>query len=121
MPAHIVLVFEEAGFADRGAAALVRLGHVPVAVADPLAALNLLEDGERVALLVSGEQFGAGKLHGVALARMARNRSPAPQVLVVGSPDLARYVDGLGAFMAAPVTEQQVAEKAITLLARETG
>ena len=118
MRARIVLVFEEAGFAERAAAALVRRGHVALALHDPLAALDALEDGERIDLLVTGEHFGPGKPHGVALARMARHRAQPTEVLVVGSPPLARYAEGLGAFMATPVTAQEVVEKALALLTR---
>ena len=119
MPARIVLVFEEAAFADRAAAELIARGQTAVAIRDPFAALNVLEDSERVELLITGEQFGPGKPDGISLARMAWYRPKPTKVLIVGSPELTRYVAGFGAFLPVPLTEQQVVDKAIELLSTD--
>ena len=116
MPARIVLVLEEPGFAERTAAQLVGRGYDATAVADSMAALQLLEAGNRIELLVTCEHFAANQPTGLSLARMAQYKRPGTKVLFVGGPELAAYTENLGEFMASPVTEQQVAQKVIDML-----
>jgi hypothetical protein len=50
-------------------------------LADPMAALDVLEAAPPIEVLVTRVQFGHGKLHGIALARMARMRCLGLKVL----------------------------------------
>jgi CheY-like chemotaxis protein len=99
-----MIVNDEPYFADE-VASILRPGEDNVATfADPAAALDALESGERIELLVSCVDFGPGKLNGMALARMARARRPEVGVLLIGPLELALYAGGLGHFLREPVT-----------------
>ena len=104
MPARIMIVHDEPYFADE-VASILRPGEDDVATfADPAAALDALESGERIELLVSCGDFGPGKLNGVTLARMARARRPEIDVLLIGPLEVAQYAGGLGHFLREPVS-----------------
>ena len=64
-------------------------------------------------------QFAAGPPHGVALALMARQKRPGARVLFVGPRELAPYTEGLGAFMAMPVTVAGVVNVVTRMLTAE--
>ena len=116
MLARIVLVLSEPGFADRAAAELVRRGYDALGFEDPMLALDALEDALMAQLLVTCDHFAPNKPTGLSLARMARFNRPGTKVLFVGSPEFAHYMEGLGAFLPSPVTEDQVVDKAIELV-----
>ena len=54
--------------------------------------------------------FRPGKSHGVALALRARSNRLGIRVLFTALPEHARHVEGVGAFMAMPVSVPQVAD-----------
>ena len=110
MPARIVVVLNEPEIAEEAASALRAQGHDALALADPMAALALLERAERIEVLVTGVDFAPGKLNGIALGRMAKLKRPGIRVLFVGSADHEELAEGLGAFMPSPVTGPQLVE-----------
>jgi DNA-binding NtrC family response regulator len=88
MPARVVVVLNEPGFADKTASALRAQGHDSLALADPMTALELLERAKRLELLVTCLDFAPGKPNGIALGRIARLKRPGIRVLFVGPADL---------------------------------
>jgi DNA-binding NtrC family response regulator len=104
MPARVVVVLDEPGFADKTAVVLAAAGINAAAFADPMAALDALEGAHRVELLVACPDFPQGKPNGIALARMARLKRPDITVLFVGPMEAARHAAGLGEFIPAPIS-----------------
>jgi len=116
MPAQIVVVLDEPDFSDRLVTRLGEAGHDALAVADPLRALDVLEDGSSTDVLVTSLDHANGKPNGIALALLARKRCPGIRVLFVGIGHMAHHAAGLGAFLAVPVTMSEVTEQIIQLL-----
>ena len=116
MPARVVVVLNEPGFADKTASALRAQGHDSLALADPMTALELLERAERLELLVTCLDFAPGKPNGIALGRIARLKRPGIRVLFVGPADLEEHAAGLGTFLTSPVTVPQVVEGVLRML-----
>lgn len=116
MPARVVVVLNEPGFADKTASALRAQGHDSLALADPMTALELLERAERLELLVTCLDFAPGKPNGIALGRMARLKRPSIRVLFVGPADLEKHAEGLGTFLTSPVTVPEVVEGVLRML-----
>ena len=119
MPARIVVVLKELGFAERVAAQLVDLRYDAIAVGDSMAALELLEAGRRIELLVTCEQFAPNRPTGLSLARMARYHRPGTKILFIGAPELAAFAEDVGEFMASPVSEPQVVQKVLAMLSSD--
>ena len=116
MPARVVVVLDEPGFADETASALRAQGHDALAIADPMTAWELVERAERLELLVTCLDFPLGKPNGIALGRMARLKRPGTRVLFVGPADLEKHAAGLGTFLTSPVTVPQVVEGVLRML-----
>jgi hypothetical protein len=116
MPARIVVVLSEPGFADKAASALQAQGQDALPLADPMTALELLERAERLELLVTCLNFPPGKPNGIALGCMARLKRPDIRVLFVGPSEFEKFADGVGTFMASPVTVPQVVEGVLRML-----
>ena len=110
MPARIVVVLNELGIAEEAASTLRAQGQDALALIDPMTALEALEGAERIEVLVTCLDFAPGKPNGIALGRMARLRRPGIRVLFVGPADLEEFAEGLGTFMASPVTGRQLVE-----------
>jgi two-component SAPR family response regulator len=121
MPAKIVIVHNEVAFSTPLATILDAAGHTVSAFADPITALDALEAAEKAEVLVTRVNFGPGKPHGVALARMARSKRPSIQVLFIGMPDEADHTDGLGAFLPAPGAVPEVVRAVERLLTPTRG
>ena len=116
MPARVITVLNEPGFADTTASALRAQGHDALPLADPMAALELSEMVERLELLVTSLDFAPGKPNGIALGRMARLKRPGIRVLFVGPADLEKHTEGLGTFLTSPVTVPEVVEGVLRML-----
>jgi DNA-binding NtrC family response regulator len=116
MPARVVVVLNEPGFADKTASALRAQGHDALALADPMTALELLEQAERVELLLTCLDFPPGKPNGIALGRMARLKRPGIRVLFVGPADLEKHTEGLGTFLTSPVGVPQLVGGVLRML-----
>jgi DNA-binding NtrC family response regulator len=108
MPASVVVVHDEPEFIDQLTSALVLAGHGVVAFTDPMAALSAFDAEGDLEVLVTRIRFGPGKLHGVALARMARSKRPGIRVLFTALPEFSEYAEGLGKFMPMPVSVTDV-------------
>jgi hypothetical protein len=122
MPARVVVVLDDAGFAVRTVETLLARGIDALVLSNSMAALDALEasaTSARLELLVTCPQFAAGPPHGVALALMARQKRPGARVLFVGPRELAPYTEGLGAFMAMPVTVAGVVNVVTRMLTAE--
>ena len=121
MPAHIVVVLDEPGFAEHTAEILRERGYEAMALPDSMAALDQLEGAERIEFLITSLDHGDGKPNGIALARMARLRKPGIKVIFVAEPGMERYTAGLGEMMPWPVGVLDVVERAASLLEAEDG
>jgi hypothetical protein len=116
MPARIVIVLIEPGFADQAASELQAQGQDALPLADPMTALDLLERAERLEVLVTGVDFAPGKPNGIALGLMARSKRPGIRVLFVGPAELEKHADGIGTFITSPVTVPEVVEGVLRML-----
>jgi DNA-binding NtrC family response regulator len=110
MRARVILVHDEPGFVCQLTTALESVGHRVTTFPDPLVAWDIVNTGQRFEALITRIQFQAGKSNGVALARMARSRQPGIRVLFTALPEYAAHADGLGTFLAMPVSIQEVTE-----------
>jgi DNA-binding NtrC family response regulator len=110
MPARVVVVHDEPGFADQLAGAL-RLAGLDVATfVDPMVALDALEAASVIKVLITRVEFPPGKPNGVALARMTRIKRPDVRVVFTADPEFAAYADGLGVFVPAPINTGDVVD-----------
>jgi hypothetical protein len=70
-------------------------------------------------MLITRLQFPPGQPNGVALGRMARVKRPGVNVLFVGQQESREHADGVGEFLAAPVTAADVVSMVGTILAEQ--
>ena len=103
MPAPVLVVHDEANTCELAVASLMAAGLMAVGFHEPMAALDAIETGSRVRVLVTCVDFGAGKLNGVALARMLRLKRPSLKVLFLALPGDREYTEGLGEFLPMPI------------------
>jgi DNA-binding NtrC family response regulator len=121
MPARVVVVLDEPGFAERAADLLNADGYEAIAFADSMAAVNQLEQAARIELLITCPDFAPGKPNGVSLALMTRQRRPGLKVLFIGPDDMARVAYGVGEYLPSPLSVEQVAQHAKRILAASGG
>lgn len=124
MIAGIVVAHSDRLYSDDLIAALAAIGLTDVAYfSDVMMALDLLSHLERIELLISQIDFGPGKLHGIALARMAKTRLNKVNVILLGEEEHRSFVDGAGellplatapATLAAHVHELVICPRGIT-------
>ena len=67
--------------------------------------MDAIEEHSLVRVLVTRVDFGAGKLNGVALARMLRVKRPGAQVLFLALQSNAHHTEGVGEFLPMPLVE----------------
>jgi DNA-binding response OmpR family regulator len=116
MPAQIVLVHDDAVFAEQARRALTEEGYDVMVFPDPLAALDALETAEHLELLITRVGFPAGRSNGAALALMARQKRRRVKVLSVCRPEFRGDVEDLGEVLAAPASVAEVVAAARRLL-----
>ena len=116
MPARVAVVHDEIDFLATAVSALQLAGYEVADFTDPLAALAALEQARQIDLLITRIDFGVGKLHGIALARMARSKRPAVKVLFTALPEFAAPAAEEGEFMPMPVEVPELLAKADHLL-----
>jgi CheY-like chemotaxis protein len=80
--ASLLLVEDVAEFRDEAVAALRQAGYEVVAVATATAALELIDGGLWIDLLVSRVLMPPGHPHGLALARMVKRHRPETRVIL---------------------------------------
>lgn len=117
MPLRIVLIHDDMDFLQTAAAGLRAAGYDVTAYNASLAALDALEAAPTVELLITRISFSPGSPHGVALAMMARQRIPNLKVLFVARPEDQEHTEGIGEFMAAPVSIPELVKRVSTMLA----
>jgi DNA-binding NtrC family response regulator len=103
MPARVVVVHDEPGFADQLAGALRLAGHDVAAFVDPMLALDALDAAQHIEILITRVEFPPGKPNGIALARMARAKRPGVRVVFIARPEFAAHAEGLGEFLSVPI------------------
>jgi DNA-binding NtrC family response regulator len=103
VPALVVVVHDEPKFSKQTVEALRLAGYEVAAFIDPMAALDALENAQRVEVLITRVRFPLGKPNGIALALMARHKRPGIKVLFTARPEFARHAEGVGEFMPVPI------------------
>ena len=99
MPAAVLVVHNEPNTRELAVTALRAAFLDVIGFDDPMAALNAIEDDTRIRVLVTRVAFGAGKLNGVALARMVRVKRPGTKVVFVARAEKSSHTEGLGVFI----------------------
>ena len=117
MTARIVVVQDDVVFLAAIEAALRAEGHDVAAFSNSLLAWDALAAGNRAQVLLTRIRFPPGQPHGVALARQARAHRPAVRVLFTALPEFQVHTEGLGAFLALPVSPADIVTAAARLLA----
>jgi DNA-binding NtrC family response regulator len=110
MPAAVVVVHQQPDTRQMLVSAVRAAGYEVTSFADPLSALDAIETGSRVRVLVTRLDFGPGKLNGIALARMLRHKGLGVRVVFVGREENARYLDCTEEFVPHPVDSEAVAD-----------
>jgi DNA-binding NtrC family response regulator len=114
------VVHDDPTFRDPLVASLKAEGHDVVGFSDSVAAWDALAAARLVELLVTRVDFGDGHPHGISLALSARNRRPEVQILFVARSIFQKDAEGIGEFLALPVSVPEVAESVARILASET-
>jgi DNA-binding NtrC family response regulator len=108
VPARVVVVHDEPKFSKQTVDALRLVGYEVAAFTDPMAALDALENAQRVEVLITRVRFPPGKPNGIALALMARHKRPGIKVLFTARPEFAQHAEGVGEFMPMPASPQEL-------------
>lgn len=96
MPVHVTIVNADQNYANAIADEVRKNGHSVVSFADPLTALQFIEDAAPPGALITGVRFGTGRLHGVALGLMARWKHPGTKLLFLVSSEDAEHAREVG-------------------------
>ena len=116
MPACIVLVHDDPGFANPALAALRAAGYDAVGFQDLMSAIDALEHPKRIELLITRVRFPPGTPNGVALACMARLKRPGIKVLFTSFPEVRQHTDGIGEFLPRPLSSDELLETVARML-----
>jgi CheY-like chemotaxis protein len=117
MPAHIVIVHDDADFLDMIEAALGGAGDQVRTYCSALEALVGLDEPPPVDLLITRTHFPSVGDSGIALARMARRQNPDIKILLVSALEFKDDVADLGTFLMAPVSIPTLLDAVDKLLA----
>jgi DNA-binding NtrC family response regulator len=101
MPARIVVAHDDPFVREPVVTALTRAEYDVAVFADPMAALNDIDDQTNA--LITEMRFPPGHPNGVSLARMALAKRPGLRVLLTAQAQFRKYADGLGVFLPAPL------------------
>jgi CheY-like chemotaxis protein len=104
--ARILVVDDEESFRYTAAKALEAAGFVVDTAPDYRRALELLEQGEPIDVLVT-DVIMPERVHGFALARMARMRKLDLKVIYVTAYDVPE-VEGVGRVLRKPLSDEQL-------------
>jgi DNA-binding NtrC family response regulator len=110
VPIHVLVVHNDADYAERIRAALADDQCEVRVFGDPMTALDLLDTQDPVDVLVTRIQFGDRKPHGVSLAQVSRRKRPAIKVVFVARPELEEHTLGLGVFVPASSPVSKVSQ-----------
>ena len=103
MPALVLVAHDDIATRELAVAALNTAGVTAVGFHDPMAALDAIEGNCLVRVLVTRVDFGAGKLNGVALARMVKSKRPDVQILFLALPKNREHAERIGEFLPMPI------------------
>jgi DNA-binding LytR/AlgR family response regulator len=98
MPAPVIVAHDDKATRELAVAALIAVGFH-----DLMAALDAVEDDSRVRVLVARIDFGAGKLNGVALARMLKLKRPDVKIVFLALTENREHAEGVGEFLPMPL------------------
>jgi DNA-binding NtrC family response regulator len=116
--ANILLIEDDEELACALSASLSWAGHQLTTALDGFAALKALDTDARIDLLVTDIVMPPGQPHGLALARLARQKRPdLAVILMTGYPDVRQYVDGYKLLLK-PVEGDQLLSEITASLAR---
>jgi DNA-binding response OmpR family regulator len=118
MPARIVLVHDDPDFREGVVMALEVAGYDVKAFAGSMEAIAALEVTQRIELLITRAAFPKGTPNGVSLARMARMKKPGIRVLFAARDENREHTEGLGEFLAVPVTGPEIVATVKRMLAK---
>jgi DNA-binding NtrC family response regulator len=104
MSARIVMVHDDPAFQECAVTALRAAGYDIKAFSGSMEALDALEAADRIELLITRVTFPEGTPNGVSLARMARMKKPGVRVLFAARDENREHTEGVGEFLAVPVT-----------------
>lgn len=113
--ARILLVDDDEGFRYTAERAFRSVGYDVAAAPDYRQALELLEDGQTFDLLVT-DILMPERVHGFALARMARMRQRDLKVLYVTAFDVPTN-EAIGKILRKPISDDQLIDEVRTALA----
>jgi DNA-binding response OmpR family regulator len=116
MPARVVVILDEPGFAVQVAAAINADGYDAIPLGDSMEGLEALREAHLIELLITSPNFPSGMPNGISLALMARSRRPGLKVLFLGSSEMERYTAGVGTLLTPPLTVAEVVIKAAEML-----
>jgi DNA-binding NtrC family response regulator len=116
MGTGIIVVHDDPAFVDQVAAGLRTAGHDVTTFSDPLVAWDTMHTGRHFDVLITRIEFQPGRSNGVALANMARAKSPGIHVVFTALPHYAADAEGLGLFLPMPVDAADVSEAVRRLL-----
>jgi DNA-binding NtrC family response regulator len=103
MSAPVLVAHDDKATRELAVAALIAAGLAAVGFHDPMVALDAVEDDSRVRVLVTCVDFGAGKLNGVALARMLKRKWPDVKILFLALAENREHAEGVGEFLPMPL------------------
>lgn len=107
MGVRIVVVHDDPTFRECVVTALQAAGYDIQAFAGSMEAIDALEAG-RLELLITRVTFAEGTPNGVSLARMARMKKPKVRVLFAARDENREHTEGVGEFLAVPVTGPEI-------------
>jgi DNA-binding NtrC family response regulator len=88
MPHRVMIVEDDEPFRFAAERYLRAAGYDVIGAADSMAALDALDHGVAVDLIITDIVMPEGKPHGLALARMARLRRKVPCIFITGYQEL---------------------------------
>lgn len=116
MRAEIVIVHPDSLTASRLAFAFQARGWTVRHYADPLLAMDALEQANLIKLLVTCVAFHDGRSNGISLALMTRSRRPNVKLIFMCAPGDEQHARELGECVALPTDVPAVVEKGEALL-----
>jgi DNA-binding NtrC family response regulator len=118
MPAPVVVAHDNKATRELAVAALIAAGLTAVGFHDPMVALDAVGDDARVRVLVTHVDYGAGKLNGVALARMLKLKRPDLKILFLALPENREDAEGVGEFLPMPLVPYLLVDTVGRMLSR---
>jgi DNA-binding NtrC family response regulator len=108
MPAHIMIVHDDADFLERVETALLTAGYTINVFPTALAAMIAIDASPPIDVLITRMRFPEGQSNGVALALTARSVHKEIKILFFAALEFREETIELGAFLAAPTSVRDV-------------